>query len=155
MSSTITIRPATIDDKDFILSMVPRLVEFGPPRWRDKEKLVAFDRKVLDNELSNPHGDDAIFVAEENKKKLGFIHVRFGSDYYYKEKHGHVEDLVVAAEGEGRGVGKLLIKKAEEWARLQGFRWLTLNVFAKNEKARQVYDKLGYGEDILKYVKEL
>jgi len=155
MSPTMTIRPATIEDKDFILSMVPRLVEFGPPAWRDKEKLVAFDRKVLHDELRNLHSEDAIFIAEENKKPLGFIHIRLGSDYYYKEKHGHIEDLVVAVEGEGKGIGKLLIRTAEEWARSQGFRWLTLNVFAQNQKATQVYEKLGYGEDILKYVKEL
>ena len=49
----------------------------------------------------------------------------------------------------------MLIKKAEDWAKSHGLRWLTLNVFAKNENARNVYERLGYGEDILKYVKTL
>jgi GNAT superfamily N-acetyltransferase len=45
--------------------------------------------------------------------------------------------------------------KGEEWARIQGFRWLTLSVFAQNLRAREIYKRLGYGEDIMKYVKEL
>ncbi len=28
-------RIATGDDQDFIISLLPRLIEFGPPSWRD------------------------------------------------------------------------------------------------------------------------
>jgi GNAT superfamily N-acetyltransferase len=63
--------------------------------------------------------------------------------------------VIVAPEGEGRGIGSLLIAKGEEWARSNGYRWLTLSVFAQNLRAREVYKWLGYGEDIMKYVKEL
>jgi hypothetical protein len=45
--------------------------------------------------------------------------------------------------------------KGEEWARIHGFRWLTLSVFAQNLRTREIYKRLGYGEDIMKYVKEL
>lgn len=49
----------------------------------------------------------------------------------------------------------MLIEKGEEGARAQGYRRLTLSVFAENLRAREVYKRLGYGEDIMKYVKEL
>jgi len=52
-------------------------------------------------------------------------------------------------------VGWLLIERGEEWARSRGYRWLTLSVFAQNVRAREVYERLGYGADIMKYVKEL
>ena len=63
--------------------------------------------------------------------------------------------MIVAPEGEGGGIGRALIAKGEEWARAQGYRWLTLSVFAQNLRAREIYKRLGYGEDIMKYVKEL
>lgn len=154
--SDIRVRPASAGDADFIISLVPRLVEFGPPAWRDPEQMTATDVRVLsDRLLRRPHGT-AVFVAEDaGGAPLGFIHLQAGTDYYNREEHGHVADVVVAPAGEGRGVGRLLLAKAEEWARSRGYRWLTLSVFAQNLRAREVYKRLGYGEDIMKYVKEL
>jgi GNAT superfamily N-acetyltransferase len=63
--------------------------------------------------------------------------------------------VIVVSGCEGRGVGSVLIAKGEEWARAQGYRWLTLSVFAQNVRARDVYKRLGYGEDTMKYIKEL
>jgi ribosomal protein S18 acetylase RimI-like enzyme len=114
------------------------------------------DTEILTGILADPGSGHEIYIAEnENKLPLGFIHLQPGSDYYNKEPHGHISDLIVSAEAEGQGVGKALMQKAEEWANLHGYRWLTLSVFAQNRRARAIYDKAGYREDILKYVKEI
>lgn len=135
--STIQIRPASLADKDFILSLMPRLVEFGPLPWRDPAQMIITDRQVLSDKLHNRPPGTAIFVAENDEGvALGFIHLQTGADYYRGEEHGHIADVIVAPAGEGRGIGRLLIAKGEEWARLQGYRWLTLSVFAQNERAR-------------------
>jgi ribosomal protein S18 acetylase RimI-like enzyme len=156
MTMNIKIRPATIEDKNFIISLVPRLVEFGPPAWRDAEQMTDFDAQALSKKLDNLPPDTAVFIAEdETGIPLGFIHLKAGADYYNQEPHGHISDVIVAPEGQGRGIGSLLMAKAEEWARAQGFRWLTLSVFAQNVRAREVYKRLGFGEDMMKYVKEL
>ncbi len=63
--------------------------------------------------------------------------------------------MVVAPGGEGRGAGRALMAAAEEWARGRGYRLLTLNAFSRNTRARRLYERLGYGEDMVKYVKEL
>jgi ribosomal protein S18 acetylase RimI-like enzyme len=152
----ITIRPASASDQDFILSLVPRLVEFGPPTWRNVPQMIATDIQVLTDQLLNHPPDIGFFIAEDEKGlPLGFIHLQTGTDYYYHEQHGHIANVIVAPEGEGRGVGRMLMERGEEWARAQGYRWLTLSVFAQNTRAREVYKRLGYGEDIMKYVKEL
>ncbi len=156
ISSNIRIRPASIDDKEFIISLLLRLVEFGPPSWRDVTQMTVTDTQVLSDKLLNQPPGTAIFIAEDaSGVVLGFIHLQTGSDYYNREDHGHIADVIVAPEGEGRGIGRLLIAKGEEWARAQGYRWLTLSVFAQNIRAREVYKRLGYGEDIMKYVKQL
>ena len=156
MSEDVRIRPASEADKDFVVSLMPRLVEFGPPAWRDAEQMTAHDTRVITESLLNPKPSAAVFIAEdEDGTPLGFIHLHADTEHYIHEEHGHVEDIIVAPAGEGRGVGRALLEKAEEWARSRGYRWLTLNVFAENLRAREVYKRLGYGEDMVKYVKEL
>lgn len=154
--SGVRIRPASISDKEFIISLLPRLVEFGPPSWRDVALMTAFDTQVLSDRLLSQSPGTAIFIAEDvDGVALGFIHLQTGIDYYMREEHGHIADLVVARDGEGQGVGSALIAKGEEWARSQRYRWLTLNVFAQNLRAREIYKQHGYGEDVMKYVKDL
>ena len=63
--------------------------------------------------------------------------------------------LSLRRKDRGREIGRLLMEKAEEWARSNGYRRLTLSVFTQNLHAREVYGRLGYGEDIIKYLKEL
>ncbi len=156
MSLEIRIRQASADDKEFITSLVPRLAEFGPPPWRDAAEMTATDLGVLSDRLCNRPSGTAIFIAEDGGgAPLGFIHLQTGTDYYNREEHGHIADVVVAPGCEGRGVGRLLMKRGEEWARSRGYTWLTLSVFAQNLRAREVYERLGYGADIMKYVKEL
>jgi GNAT superfamily N-acetyltransferase len=155
-NSNIRTRLASSRDKEFIISLLPRLEEFGPPPWRDVTQMLATDIQVLSDKLMNKPPGTAIFIAEDDQGvALGFIHLQTGKDYYYHESHGHIADIIVAPEAEGRGIGRVLMEKAEEWARSQGFRLLTVSVFAQNLRAREVYQRLGYGEDIMKYVKEL
>src|SRR4051812_35469913 len=156
IDSNILIRSATPNDKEFILLLLPRLVEFGPPPWRDASQMTATDTQVLCDSLATQSSGVAIFIAEgENGTALGFIHLKTATDYYTREEHGHIADIVVAPEGEGRGIGRALMAKGEEWARSKGYRWLKLSVFAQNAHAREVYKRLGYGEDMMSYVKEL
>ena len=156
INSSIRTRPASISDQQFIISLLPRLVEFGPPSWRDVAQMIATDTQVLSDRLLSQSPGTAIFIAEDAEGvALGFIHLQTGTDYYIREEHGHIADIVVAREAEGQGVASVLIAKGEEWARSQKYRWLTLSVFAQNLRAREIYRRHGYGEDIIKYVKEL
>lgn len=155
-NASMRTRPASIRDREFIISLLPRLAEFGPPPWRDAAQMLATDIQAMSDKLVDPPPGTAVFIAEDDLgNPLGFIHLQTGKDYYYHEAHGHIADLIVAPEGEGRGIGRVLIEKGEQWARSQGFHWLTLSVFAQNLRAREIYQRLGFGEDIMKYVKEL
>ena len=54
IDSNIQIRPATMVDKEFIISLVPRRVEFDPPAWRDVDKMTAANTQILSDKLINP-----------------------------------------------------------------------------------------------------
>jgi GNAT superfamily N-acetyltransferase len=150
------IRPAGLADRDFIVSLLPRLVEFGPPPWRDSRQMTAADASLVDEVLRVRPPDDALLIAEDGcHTPLGYIHLNTGRDYITGEEHDHISNLAVVRAGEGRGVGRALLAATEDWARGRGYRLLTLNVFVANRRAREVYEKLGYGEETVKCVKKL
>jgi GNAT superfamily N-acetyltransferase len=152
----VRVRAARAADGEFILPLVPRLAEFGPPPWRVAAVMTAAESDVIGEALRAPASDEVILVAEEgDARPLGFIHLVTAVDYFTHEAHGHVSALVVAPAGEGRGAGRALMGAGEEWARGRGYRLLTLNVFARNTRALKFYGQLGYGADTLKYAKEL
>jgi GNAT superfamily N-acetyltransferase len=154
----VRVRAARAADGEFIIPLVARLAEFGPPPWRDAAVMTAAEGAVIDAALRAPAADEAIFVAEgddEASQPLGFIHLVTAVDYFTRAAHGHVSALVVSPAGEGRGVGRALMGAGEWWARRRGYPLLTLNVFARNTRALKFYERLGYGADTLKYAKEL
>ena len=63
--------------------------------------------------------------------------------------------IAVDEASERRGVAGALMKAAERWARLLGYRRLTLHVFDANIKARGLYEHLGYEVETLRLVKML
>lgn len=153
MQSEINIRPVTPSDLPFIYTLLPSYAEFGLPPWRDAGAMLETDKVVFATALEN---GAIIFIAENQAQTpLGFVHLHPGSDHYFKEKPCHISDLIVAPAGRGQGVGKLLMAKAEEWAKNEGYEKLTLNVFAGNGRARKLYEELGFGADIVKYIKEI
>lgn len=155
-NSNIRIRPATVSDEAFLVSLIPRLTSFGVPVWREVEGMTSYDTEIILESLHHPSEDTAIFIAEDAEgTSHGCIHLFLGSDYYNKEKHGHISDLIIAEGVEGRGIGRMLLDTGEAWARERGFRLLTLSVFAQNVRARELYVRMGFGEDLIKYVKEL
>jgi ribosomal protein S18 acetylase RimI-like enzyme len=153
------IRPATTDDAAFIRSLAPRFAAGGTPSWRDPERLAHFfDRsigeiaEILAADAVNPR--EAILVAVDgNQNRLGFIHLRPELSGLTREWDGSINAVAVAAEAEGRGVGRALLAAGEKWAREQGFDHLALETFGDNVHARAFYRHLGFAEETLKLVK--
>lgn len=150
------IRPARADDREFILGLVPRLVEFGDVPGRDTSQMLERDRAVLAAAVEQPPADTEVFVAEaDDGTSAGFIHLTTSSDYYTGGMMAHVADIVVTSAAEGHGVGRALLEHAEAWARQRGFTMLTLNVFIANQRAREVYARAGYREEWIRCIKWL
>jgi len=151
-----TIRPATASDASWLLPLSARLHDFGPPPWRPRADMDAAVARSIGEALERPGADALVLVAEDPEgRPLGFVHLHSLTDYFTGEVHGHVSDIVVAAEAEGRGVGRSLMAAGEEWSRGRGHRVLTLNVFDENSRARALYDRLGFSPDTLRMVKVL
>jgi ribosomal protein S18 acetylase RimI-like enzyme len=151
---SVTLRKATDGDLEFLLSLVPRLSEFGLPPSRDAKALDNFTRDSLQKAFDSTV-ESFIFIAEQDGKKLGFIQFGEDKEFFSGEPHAYIANLAIAKEAEGRGVGKFLMQAAEKWAREKGYRFISLYVFGTNHHARNFYEKLGYDEDLLKLTKPL
>ncbi|WP_158501780.1 GNAT family N-acetyltransferase [Vitiosangium sp. GDMCC 1.1324] len=156
MSEPIHIRPARPDDREFLVGVAPRFVEFGPPPWRDGEQMTGILVRNLERVLAaRPPGTEMLIAEDAAGTRLGFIFLEPQTDYFTELRHGHISDIAVSKEGEGRGVGRALMEAAEAWALAQGFGHLTLNVFSRNGNARGFYERMGYGEDTVRLYKPL
>ncbi len=155
-SSSWRVRPARSDHREFVIGLAPRLTDGFPlPPWRTPEEVARTEAATLDLALTVLPEGNALLIAESvGGTPAGLIYLERLFDYY-RRPHGHVGILAVAAEAEGQGVGRLLLEAAEDWAREQKLRMISLNVFAGNERARRVYERLGYTPETLRYVKPL
>src|SRR3546814_6196187 len=72
LTSMLKIRRASIEDTPTVLNLVPRLIAFGPPEWRDPEEMSRADFEVIEKALQSTNDDHAIDIA---KSEIGRAHV--------------------------------------------------------------------------------
>ncbi len=153
---TIHIRPFTVSDTNFIESLIPRFSEFDLPAWRQRDEIDNTNLASLKKTMETPEQGSAIYIAEDEAgKRAGFIHIQTQTDYFNSKKVCYISDLAVDSAFEGQGVGRILLAKAEDWARAEGCHLLSLYVFSNNSHARRIYEKLGFNEEVTKYVKPI
>lgn len=82
----------------------------------------------------------AYFEAEEDGAYLGGLSARFSPDL----KWVFVELLAVAEQGRGKGIGRQLMARLEDEARVRGMDGIWLDTFSF--QAPDFYKRLGYTE---------
>ena len=124
MVTALRIRTAVARDADWLLPLSARLHDFGPPKFRPRDQMDRAVAADIGGSTRAPGSEAVVFVVEEEgeggRRPLGFVHVRTLTDYFTAEAHGHVSDLVVAENAEGRGAGAALMAAAEDWSRSRG-----------------------------------
>lgn len=152
----IHIRIFNSSDINFIESLIPRFSEFDLPAWRQRNEIDNTNLTSLKKAIETPEAGAVIYIAEDEAgKRAGLLHLQIQTDYFNGKKVGYISDIVVDSSFEGQGVGRILLDKAEEWARAEGCHLLSLYVFSNNLHARKIYEKLGFNEEVTKYVKPL
>jgi N-acetylglutamate synthase-like GNAT family acetyltransferase len=83
--------------------------------------------------------DHHLVVAELEGRIVGVLHI-FRRPALEKPCEAVVQALVIDAQMRGHGLGKALMRAAEEWARAQGLSSVALHT----RKAQAFYEGLGY-----------
>lgn len=147
----VGIRPAGPADRDFILSLAPRLAQSAAMAWRDPADIDRFQSSFIRHCLDVP--GSAGFIAEDAAARLGFVQVEPAHDPVHGRMIGYVSLLAVIEAAAGQGVGRALVAAAERWSRDQGHASLQLDVFAGNEGGRAFYHRLGFADETVRLIK--
>lgn len=155
MNNEISIRNALATDREFIFALSPRLAEVADLPWHTDKTVQKMQDDYIAEMLVQTSVTRTTLIAVQHDIPLGFIHIREHQDGISGEACGTVPLLAVSPSAQGLGVGQLLIKAAEEWAKEQAYRLLHLEVFANNNKALGFYQKQGFEPETLHMIKPL
>jgi len=127
-----------------------------PHFWAKPEGVLGlYLEKVLE---SKDKKEGKIFVGVLEGKTVGWavvgiVNLDNAPDIVLK-RYGYIPELSVMRDFHGRGVGRALLDKAEEYLRSKGITWIQLDV-NKGNSALEFYKKCGYQERSIKLEKKL
>jgi ribosomal protein S18 acetylase RimI-like enzyme len=135
----VTVRDATPDDLDLLMSLVERLEsELPPPPYADHSPEV--ERGKVERVIA----DGLALLAEEEGRPVAYALARYG-------EHGpttvYVSDLWVDASARRRGLARELLRRISETAAARGCTHVLLDVDSRNHEAAGFYEHLGFEEE--------
>ncbi len=152
----IDTRSATTDDAAAIEVLLPRLAAFDPlPPGRERHDLWRPDLAGLRAWASGDEPETSVRVATNGDDVVGAGILTYGADPFTGQPNAHLLAIVVAPSVDGHGVGQRLMAELEREARRLGAATMSLNVFAAHERARALYARLGFYEELIRAVRPL
>ncbi|KMK75625.1 GNAT family N-acetyltransferase [Alkalihalobacillus pseudalcaliphilus] len=149
----MNIRKFEEKDHSDILELAKRFNNIYYMSFRDESLMCKKQEELAVQAVNN--NKENIYIAEESGDFLGYIELNIQEDFFTNRKQAYVSAIAVTEKGEGKGIGKVLMKKAEEWAVNQELSEVILDVFLSNKRAIGLYEHLGYQQEIVKMVKKL
>lgn len=130
----LTVREADRDDVQVLCRLVNEMGghEITPERMEDRLDLVE----------ASPF--DSLYVCEEGGTVVGFFGFRVRENIEEVSRYGELSAIAVVPEARGRGVGRFIMKYAEELAEEKACEgtWLVSGLGRKG--AHRFYRELGY-----------
>lgn len=136
-------------DVEAVIACMPELYETNFPGLRADGEFLARRRQALREAARDPA--QLVLVAEDGRGLAGFIWLAMELDSTGRRR-GEVAAIFVHQRVRGTGVGRLLMEEAEWTFRSWGCVSALLMVTATNERALQLYQRLGY--DVTRYQME-
>jgi ribosomal protein S18 acetylase RimI-like enzyme len=134
----VTIRSATPEDVDLLMSLVERLdSELVQNPYDDDPAEV--ERAKVERMVS--HG--VALLAEDDGRPVGYALARYGD---HGPTTAYVSDLWVDGGARRQGLGRELLRRVASAAAERGVTHVLLDVDAKNRAAIAFYERLGFAE---------
>jgi len=124
----MNIRVMTLDDYDAVYALWQSLPGIGLHEHEDSREGIAYYLR------RNP---DSCFVAEEGGRLIGAV--LCGND----GRRGYINHLAVAAEHQGRGLGRALVDACLAALRKEGILMCSFVVYRDNEAGNAFWDAIG------------
>lgn len=96
-----------------------------------------------------------IWFAKQDGKIAGFAAVQVKQDEDEAIQHLYVSDLAVTAGQRGRGLGRMLLEKCEEYAHGLGMKYMRNGSLVSNPGAARLYEGYGFVPQLVVYQKKV
>lgn len=110
---------------------------------------------ILKAKIEKP--DTCIFICLDGAEITGMLIASYteGSEAFVLHKKGYVAETVVQERYRGRGIGKKLYERAEQWLREKGADHIELQVSVNNRAAKQFWEEKGFSPSSYRMIKNL
>jgi ribosomal protein S18 acetylase RimI-like enzyme len=132
----IQVRQATSEDAAEIARLLHDFnFEFLEPT-PEVETLTGYVRRLLDE------GEIAVLLAGDGPDGLSLL--RFRPSLWTGEPEAHLQELYVAPDLRGQGIGRRLLEETLGFARAAGAAGVDLNTGESDTAARALYESMGF-----------
>ena len=108
--------------------------------WPSENAFAAVVERLMDD----PKTEYLLGAPEEGQEAQAVCQLRYRLSVWTASDDCWLEDLFVAEEARGSGLGEAMVTAALEQARSRGCRRIELDVDAGNAAARALYEKTGF-----------
>ena len=147
------IKDLLVELEEYLVSIDKDNLDQVHPDYRDKLAILELEKIKKHNGMC--------YLAILNDKAIGLImgiippYDKYDYLDYKCPKRGVVTELIVSKNNRSKGIGKLLIKKIEEYFKSLGCEYVLIDVFAYNESAINFYSKEGYHSRMYTNIKKI
>lgn len=147
------VRDLLVELEEYIISIDEDHLDQIHEEYRDKMALLDLE------EVKNNNGKCYLYI--ENNKAVGLImgiippYDKYDYLDYKCPKRGEITELIVSNKIRSKGVGQQLMKKMEEYFKIQGCEYIKVEVFGYNDNALKFYFKQNYHARMLDIIKKI
>jgi ribosomal protein S18 acetylase RimI-like enzyme len=155
---SVTVRRANLEDARTIAELSLKLVvQHRGYDSRRFTQLASLEQAEWFYSKQTSASDAAVLVAELEGKIVGFAYIEFEAKDYANllENAAWLHDIYIDETTRGHSVGKLLIEKSVEVTEELGADKLMLSVAAKNEYAREFFERNGFRKTMVEMMLDL
>ena len=146
MEANYKIRPATLADQETIYHFICHLEE------------ISFEREsFMDRFKHNLGRQENIYLVATNEveEPIGFISAQGQSVLHQEGRIFEIQELYVARNWRGLGIGKLLIESLQEKLHKTKAGGLEVSTHAKRTEVRRFFSKMGFTANHIKLLKQI
>ena len=140
--NNVVIRPAASDDFEWVADLMVRALSpfYDGDHRAHAQRIFDTHMKGGTDHVGHFSAGQYMFIAEQNGQPVGLIHV-----VEKKQETVKISPLIVSTHYRGKlGIGSMLLKHAEDFARNLGARQLYCTVASPNQKALQFFLRKGF-----------
>ena len=126
-------RPAEVSDQPRVFDLIEQLTG---------ETVTSSWQTVFESHLRRERG--AVVVAENDDEILGIATVSYNLALRYGGEYCELEELIVDDSARGLNLGRILVQRTIDDARLRGCAEIGLYLVPSTEGNRGFYEKLGF-----------